>query len=74
MIKPIPLFHTPESWDELMEWIERHSPEDRPHLIVAAGMAWNLATTARLQSEYGPNFKIKPRTSRQKKAQKENTQ
>ena len=39
----VDLFHTPKSWDELHEWIALHSAEDRPHLITAAMMAWNLA-------------------------------
>jgi len=43
MIKPVGLFHTPEDWDELMNWIHKHSPEDRAHLTTAAAMAWNLA-------------------------------
>lgn len=45
-IKPIGLFNTPASWDELMDWIHNHSPEDRAHLVTAAGMAWNLAYEA----------------------------
>ena len=44
------LFHTPDSWDDLMDWIERHPPKDRPALITAAGMAWNLALEASAQS------------------------
>jgi len=26
-----------------MTWINSHNPEDRAHLVTAAGMAWNLA-------------------------------
>tara|TARA_R100000030_G_scaffold9692_1_gene6628 strand:+ start:536 stop:817 length:282 start_codon:yes stop_codon:yes gene_type:complete len=37
------LFHTPDSWDSIMEWIERFPKADRPGLVTAAGMAWNLA-------------------------------
>ena len=37
------LFHTPDSWDSIMEWIERFPKDDRPGLVTAAGMAWNLA-------------------------------
>ena len=42
-MEPNNLFHTPENWDELASWIERHSPDDRPHLYTAAFMMWNLA-------------------------------
>ena len=42
-LTPTNLFHTPENLDELMRWIERHSPEDRAHLMTAAMMTWNLA-------------------------------
>ena len=37
------LFHTPASWDELMDWVDRHNRDDRPHLITAAAMGFNLA-------------------------------
>ena len=46
LIKSIGLYHTPESWDELIEWINMHHSSDRPHLLTAAGMAWNLAAKA----------------------------
>ena len=59
-IQPVELFHTPKDWDELMDWIKLHNPEDRPHLITAAMMAWNLAckftnapTKSRLKKELG---------------------
>lgn len=42
-LKPSNMFHTPESLDELMAWVERHSPEDRAHLYTAVMMTWNLA-------------------------------
>jgi hypothetical protein len=42
-IEPIGLFNTPESWEDVMTWINSHNPEDRAHLVTAAGMAWNLA-------------------------------
>ena len=35
--------HTPELWDELMDWIERHNRELRSPLIVSAGMGYNMA-------------------------------
>ena len=43
ILKPVDMFHTPEDWDALTAWINRHNPEDRAHLITAAMMAWNLA-------------------------------
>lgn len=43
MIKEMGIFHTPETWDELMKWVHSHSAEDRAHLVTAIGMAWNLA-------------------------------
>jgi len=39
------LFHTPSNWDELMDWVDRHAKSDRPHLITAAAMGWNLAVS-----------------------------
>jgi hypothetical protein len=36
------LFHEPESWDELLDWIDRHNSADRPHLLSSAGMAANM--------------------------------
>jgi len=42
-IQPVELFHTPKSWNELMDWIEAYPSDDRPHLITAAMMGWNLA-------------------------------
>ena len=36
------LFHEPESWDELLDWIDRHHSADRPHLLSSAGMAANM--------------------------------
>ena len=45
MIDPIPLFHTPKDWDEILQWINLHNNEDVPHLTTAAAMAWNLAAT-----------------------------
>lgn len=43
MLKPHNLFHTPKNWDEVERWINRHSPEERIHLLTAAMMTWNLA-------------------------------
>jgi len=42
-IQPVELFYTPKRWDELMDWINQHNPSERPHLITAAMMTWNLA-------------------------------
>ena len=36
------LFHEPESWNELINWIDRHNSADRPHLLTAAGMGVNM--------------------------------
>ena len=44
-MEPINLFHTPCDWDELMDWVNRHAKSDRPHLITAAAMGWNLAVS-----------------------------
>lgn len=40
-IQPSGLFHTPESKEEILAWINRHSPEDRAHLMTAMMMTWN---------------------------------
>lgn len=52
-IRPVDLFHTPKSWDEIMKWINLHNPEDRPHLITAAMMTWNLACSLTKPRESG---------------------
>ena len=46
VLTPNNMFHTPESWKEVVDWIELHSKEDRVHLYTAAVMAWNLAAKA----------------------------
>ena len=43
MIHPTNAFHTPKDWDELIDWVNRHDEKDRPHLLTAAAMGWNLA-------------------------------
>jgi|TARA_R110000824_G_scaffold93483_2_gene226036 hypothetical protein len=43
LIKPLGLFYTPQDWDELMEWINRHNTSERPHIMTAAAMGYNLA-------------------------------
>lgn len=42
-LNPVWYVHTPDHWGDLNDWIERHPPEDRRHLMTAATMAWNLA-------------------------------
>ena len=36
------LFKTPKTFSEVQDWIDIHSPSERPHLITAAMMVWNL--------------------------------
>lgn len=45
-IRPVGMFHTPSDWEELQDWIERHSVDERAHLYTAAVMAWNMASLA----------------------------
>lgn len=42
-VHPMPVFNTPDNWEELMKWIEQHPKQYRPALITAAAMSWNLA-------------------------------
>lgn len=42
-IETVGMFHTPADWKELQDWIERHSPSERAHIMTAAVMGWNLA-------------------------------
>lgn len=42
-IQKSPMFRTPASWKEVVDWIEAHPREDRVHLYTAAAMTWNLA-------------------------------
>ena len=42
-MEKLSLFHTPKSWDELMDWIDRHAKNDRKKLLEIAGMGYNLA-------------------------------
>ena len=46
VIKPNEMFATPNSFDEIMDWVNLHAKEDRVHLMTAAMMAWNLAAKA----------------------------
>ncbi len=38
------MFHTPKSMESLMQWIEKLNGGERAVAMVAAGMAWNLAS------------------------------
>lgn len=38
------LIHTPSSMEALMQWIEKLNGSERATAMVAAGMAWNLAS------------------------------
>tara|TARA_Y100000114_G_scaffold96579_1_gene89881 strand:+ start:366 stop:539 length:174 start_codon:yes stop_codon:yes gene_type:complete len=41
---PIDLFHTPEDWKELNEWVMKHTDyQERMHIMTAVYMTWNLA-------------------------------
>jgi hypothetical protein len=42
-LKPHGLFNTPESFDVIEEWINRHPKEERVYLMTAAMMTWNYA-------------------------------
>lgn len=42
-LKPHELFAKPKSLNSVVEWIELHDPMERPHLLTAAMMAWNVA-------------------------------
>jgi len=42
-LQPLMMVNTPESWDELMDWINLHNKDERTHLVVASGMGYNLA-------------------------------
>ena len=46
VIKPNEMFHTPDDFQELQEWINRHSLDERIHLLTAAVMGFNLAAKA----------------------------
>ena len=48
-LKPIGLFHTPESMDEMMAYVEKFSGSERAAAMTVAMMMWNLC--AKLTSE-----------------------
>jgi hypothetical protein len=37
------LFATPESWDDLLNWITLHPKSSQIHILTGAMMSWNLA-------------------------------
>jgi hypothetical protein len=41
-IQKIGLFHTPASQDELLDWIESLSSDEKLVAMTAMGMTWNL--------------------------------
>lgn len=43
MIQKEPMFNTPESWEDLLKWVQLHNPSDQIHILTGAMMAWNLA-------------------------------
>ena len=45
-IKPNEMFHTPDDFEELQDWINRHNLDERIHLLTAAVMGFNLAAKA----------------------------
>ena len=49
-LQPNPLFHTPESTEELTQWCERLSGAERTVAMVAMGMTWNLCAKLTLDS------------------------
>ena len=50
-LKPFAHTHTPEDWDELTKWIQRHNKDRWSTLLTAACMAWNLACKLSQQKE-----------------------
>lgn len=48
-LKPIGLFHTPESLDEMMAYVEKFSGSERAAAMTVAMMMWNLC--AKLTNE-----------------------
>ena len=44
-LRPLKMFHSPESWDELMDWINLEDREARRSLITSAAMGFNMAVS-----------------------------
>ena len=51
-MEPIGWVHTPKDWDEMTKWINQHAEDDRPHLLTAALMAYNLACKHHKEKKY----------------------
>jgi hypothetical protein len=51
MIEKQNMFHSPESWEDLLQWILLHPKSDQVHILTGAMMAWNLACDTVQQSE-----------------------
>lgn len=41
-LQPVGLFHTPESVDELQDWLSQFKGDEAVAVTTAAFMAWNL--------------------------------
>ncbi len=41
-INAIDMFATPKNINEVQDWIDKHSPDERAHLYTATMMTWNL--------------------------------
>ncbi len=41
-VSKMAMFHTPESLEYILDWIEGHPAEERAHLYVVMGMTWNF--------------------------------
>lgn len=54
-VEEMPMFHTPVNQDQLLEWISRHPPADRPSLYTCMGMTWNY-----LASVINPYLLVQP--------------
>ena len=61
-MEPIGWVHTPNDWDELMEWIDQHAKADRPHLLTAALMAYNLACKYHKENEHAHTIHTQEKT------------
>ena len=42
-LQPVGIVHTPDNFQEVEAWINKHNKEERSHLMTAAIMTWNLA-------------------------------
>ena len=53
------MFHTPGSFQELLDWIECQSGAERAVAYAAAGMAWNLASDLVANAEASDTSELK---------------